>query len=351
MKPGLPENSAVTPILQRLPVAALSRQMPAWWARVWGLTLFGGVRPEGIPAGVPVSLIETPVLAGPADCCEVWLAAAPLQEGQAGPLRYRYNDLMLYGALEGEDAPPASAAELDETPLQRGTAAAYRQIFSLIDGSGHPCLTRVWNYFPAIFQVEASSERYWQFNAGRQAAFIARQRATTGSVPAACALGNRGRTLSLAFFALAGEALAIENPRQICAYHYPSQYGPKSPTFSRAMQVPGGPLFISGTASIVGHQTLHPDDARAQTLESLNNIEALLAEARHLSPAAMPLSLAALCYRVYVRDPADLEIIQASFVARVGPAAPVLFLLADICRQDLLVEIEASALHPLECPA
>ena len=62
----------------------------------------------------------------------------------------------------------------------------------------------------------------------------------------------------------------------------PGDYGPRSPTFSRAALVyPAGQeiLFISGTASIVGHQTVHPGDVVGQCRESMENIAAVLAEA------------------------------------------------------------------------
>src|SRR5213082_3849534 len=58
-------------------------------------------------------------------------------------------------------------------------------------------------------------------------------------------------------------------------------YGSHSPLFSRATllrQSGGLALFISGTASIVGHTSLHVGDTVAQTRETLANIEALRAE-------------------------------------------------------------------------
>ena len=83
----------------------------------------------------------------------------------------------------------------------------------------------------------------------------------------------------------------IENPRQTSAYHYPPKFGKHSPIFSRACsgaarQRPS--LFISGTASIVGHETIHPGDVRAQTRETMANINALLDEANRLF-GSMPL--------------------------------------------------------------
>ena len=102
-------------------------------------------------------------------------------------------------------------------------------------------------------------ERYRQFNIGRQDAFLDSHRGATGNVPAASAIGLAGGPLSVAFLAGATPALAVENPRQVSAYLYPADYGPRSPTFSRAVRATLSgqeALFVSGTASIVGHRTV-----------------------------------------------------------------------------------------------
>jgi chorismate lyase / 3-hydroxybenzoate synthase len=141
----------------------------------------------------------------------------------------------------------------------------------------------------------------------------------------------------------------VENPRQVSAYDYPREYGTHSPAFSRATllrQSGSVTLFISGTASIVGHRSLHVDDTAAQTRETLANIQALLAEANGVAPGAR-FTLEALACKVYVRRPGDLPVIQTELAAALGPEARILYLQADICRQDLLVEIEATATSPL----
>jgi len=53
-----------------------------------------------------------------------------------------------------------------------------------------------------------------------------------------------------------------------------------------------------------------------------------------------------LACKVYVRRPADLPLVQAELEAALGGGARVVYLQADICRQDLLVEIEAAAMYP-----
>ena len=129
------------------------------------------------------------------------------------------------------------------------------------------------------------------------------------------------------------------------AYRYPSEHGPHSPTFSRAVVYPAGGaemLFVSGTASIVGHRTLHAGDVAAQTRETLANLEAVFAEANRVSrPGAFAIREAS--FKVYVRRADDAERVRREVFAALGDGADAHFLRADICRRDLLVEIEAIA--------
>jgi chorismate lyase/3-hydroxybenzoate synthase len=206
---------------------------------------------------------------------------------------------------------------------------------------------RVWNFLPDINGTSHGSERYWQFNSARQDGFIACARAVTGAVPAACGVGSpRGTPLMIYFLASATAPTVIENPRQVSAYHYPPAYSPRSPTFSRAcvMDFPNGRmLFISGTASILGHATVHIGDAAAQTRETLRNIEALLAGANQ--GARAPFAISDLRYKAYVRHAADQPLIERELRAAFGENAQALYLHADLCRQDLSVEIEATGCH------
>jgi enamine deaminase RidA (YjgF/YER057c/UK114 family) len=138
---------------------------------------------------------------------------------------------------------------------------------------------------------------------------------------------------------------AIENPRQVSAYYYPSKYGPKSPTFSRAAlltEPAGKTLLVSGTASIVGHESVHTDDVAAQTRETIVNINVLIAEANRLS-GHPHYTADMLAYKVYVRNPQHLGTIATELRTAVGHRATVTYLHADVCRRDLLVEIEAAS--------
>jgi chorismate lyase / 3-hydroxybenzoate synthase len=297
--------------------------------------------------GVPCMHVVMPRLDAGDAVCEVWQGSGKLAQGQHGNIRYSHDDEILFGVMTLPET--LFAASPGKTPLQQAAEAAYRQAFALLDALGYPHPFRFWNYIADINGQSFGLERYRQFNLGRQDAFLAHARDVTGKVPAACALGSTHGPLTIAFVAGRVAPLSIENPRQTSAYDYPQQYGPRSPTFSRACLVrleKEEILFISGTASVVGHATLHPGNVVAQARETMINIKAVLAEANRLS-SRHGFNLADLHYRVYVRHPADLAQVRAELSHCVGGTPKAIYLQADVCRQDLLLEIEATAATPL----
>ena len=294
----------------------------------------------------PLAHVHTPVLGAAREMLEVWRADAPAQRGSHGRVRFAWGGDFLFGSLAVHESELANATGPGNaaTPLEMATGLAYREMYAALAAAGSPQLVRVWNYIPDINLDTHGLERYRQFNKGRHEAKIACGRVVAGSVPAASALGAAaGSPLTMYFLASRRAPAFIENPRQVSAYRYPAQYGPRSPAFSRATvlgEAREAMLFVSGTASIVGHQTLHAGDPAAQTRETLANIEALLDEAARRTGTGT-LQLETLAYKVYVRDPKDLPAIRAELESALGAEAAVLYLKADICRRDLAVEIEA----------
>ena len=297
-------------------------------------------------AELPFLAVDMALPGGEAAICEVWHSAEPLTAGRHGPIRYRQGETLLFGCLSlDEDA--RGPTDTGYAPLQLTADAAYRAIFALLEARPDYSVLRFWNYFPAINLESHGMERYRQFNVGRQDAFLAHGRPVIGNAPAACALGSAGGGLHIAFLAARTNVIGIENPRQLSAYHYPGKYGPRSPTFARAGLVDlngRDMLFISGTASIVGHQTVHLGDVAAQTRECLHNIAAILVEANRQAPRA-DFRLDALAYKVYVRHAVDLGTVRREIAEFIGATVSAVFLQADVCRADLLVEIEASGGH------
>ena len=218
--------------------------------------------------------------------------------------------------------------------------AAYRVYDDALKGLAELDMAayRIWNFIPAINEGRGDAETYRQFCLGRARA-LADNGLGDAKLCAASGVGAlRDAKLSCVFFASSHTAQHFENPRQVSAYRYPRQYGPKPPSFARAT-LHQGTLFISGTASIVGHETQHVGDVVAQTRETCNNVEALLAKVR----AEKGVVLEPNALRVYLRHAADLPAVSDIVRQRFPNVAPA-FLHTDICRETLLVEMEGEFL-------
>ena len=341
----------------RLNLAYVSRADGAQRDDVLGIATFHDT-PAGTlgDTGIPIAQVNTPVLPTDTPLYEIWSTGEVAESGQQGHVQFRRTQEMLFGciAVAEQDFAVQDANPAATSALHRATAHAYREICATLETQGYPHLLRIWNYLPDINCHSHGTERYRQFNTARLQALRASGRAVAGRVPAASALGADSESPLVIYF-LAGQVapMFVENPRQVSAYHYPEQYGVHRPAFSRAAllrQTGSLALFISGTASIVGHRSLHIGDAGAQTRETLTNIKALLGEANRLADGAH-FDLDALAYKVYVRRPEALPVIQSQLAAGLGPRSQIIYLQADICRQDLVVEIEATGICPLAAVA
>src|ERR1700678_3074397 len=330
--------------LDYVPMDQIAGRPASWWSNVLGVVGFSKL--PAIDAGqVPVAASMTPSLGAAArSLCEVWRVERPVDSelsSRRGRVHYRFCDDFLFGTLTLEE----HAFDGDSAALSEATTTAYRHIFEVLERAEHRHLIRVWNYLPEINREADGDERYRHFNTARQAAFRSVGRPTEGTVPAACALGSpAGSPISIYFLAARQSPKMIENPRQTSAYHYPPKFGRHSPTFSRACVLnasAGTTLFVSGTASIVGHETIHRGDVDAQTRETMDNINALLDEANRVAGPAR-YSLDGLKFKVYVRRPSDLGAIEGILSRSLRPSTPIVYLQADVCREDLLVEIEAT---------
>jgi chorismate lyase/3-hydroxybenzoate synthase len=267
---------------------------------------------------------------------ECWRVDQPVVAGREGGVDWWQAGEVLFMACLQPDDGREDAADLTES--------CYRELFHVAELRDCPRLLRAWNYLPAINQGRGDEERYRRFCVGRGRVLEALGIGET-DLCAGTAIG--GDDPRFRVFALAGKrpGLHIENPRQVSAYRYPRSYGPRSPSFARATALPQGDgsvlLMVSGTASVVGHKTLHDGDLDGQLDEIVINLNALLAESvMRLGRPGLgrfgPHSL----LRVYVRRADDWPRV-AERLKRAWPDTPLVGLRGDVCRSDLLVEIEA----------
>jgi chorismate lyase/3-hydroxybenzoate synthase len=261
---------------------------------------------------------------------EVWRGRGPVEYGRTGEIRWSSNRDYVFARLQTLEAEHG------------GIAGAARHAYAMLGDwcRANPTrhVLRIWNYLDSINAGEGDDERYRQFCAGRSAGIDG----LFGSAfPAATAIGLRhGRGLLQMYWLAARQAgVPMENPRQISAWRYPRSYGPAAPTFTRAMRAPTQPeqIYISGTAAIIGHASRHAGDTLAQLDETLANLDSLLAPTRgncalRFGPGSV--------LKVYLRRGEDASTLRGALRDRLGADTPMLILHGDVCRAELLLEID-----------
>lgn len=225
-------------------------------------------------------------------------------------------------------------------------------------------LVKIWIYVDGICAADGESTRYQALNRARHAVFE-QLRFDRSSIeararfPASTGIGARAaeRQILVAGVACRGDGailVPLENFRQTPAYRYPSTVSDFAPLFSRAMVTVVGDTaltYISGTASILGTGSAFENDAAAQTRLALENIDALLA-VDSLRAAGVPVSAGGLASlvqcTVYITRRLDAGVIRALCTAVLPAGVPVTYIEGDVCRPELLVEIEGVAWTPIE---
>lgn len=277
--------------------------------------------------------IGVPVLAG--EPVETLFAGLPAAGEEAGFRLFGGEEGMLVGLMV-----TPSGAELENL-----TEEAYAGLLKLTRARGlHPA--RIWNYVPDInADSPAGLEVYRVFCRGRAAAF--ERAGWTGPLPAASAVGGEPGRLAILFVASRGRAVAHENPEQVPAFEYPADYGPRSPSFSRAMQVDAAGrrwTFVSGTAAIKGHVSQAAGNLSGQIDCTLDNLRLISTECGLGAQLAADTG-AERHFKIYLRHASDLATARAALEGELLRAGDrVTWLRSDICRSDLLIEIEATVI-------
>lgn len=248
----------------------------------------------------------------------------------------------------------------EQADVYVGSSAMFHKAHEVLARSG--ChfnrVIRTWLYQGNIVGHEGQTVRYHELNRARTDFFEADAQ-VAAPYPASTGIGQEGTEVTMSCVALTSDDnntfynVALENPCQTSAFDYEKKYSAKSPKFSRAMAtVLDGQaiIWVSGTASITDSETRHPGDVAAQTHQTLENIRELISTenlARHdvdghdIDGLGADLGDLASA-RVYIKHRADYQVVRSICEKLLG-RTPAIYVEADICRDDLLVEIEAIA--------
>ncbi len=262
----------------------------------------------------------------------------------------------VYGAGIASEHPGGDTGE--------SAAGAFGRMKAVLDREGLTFgdVVRQWNYIQDILGVTTvrglTRQNYQAFNDVRSE-FYAASRFPRG-YPAATGIGQRAGGVLIEFVAVSPDSavriLPLSNPRQTDAHRYSEQVlvgqpvtgAPvkSPPKFERAKIVAGGSsgiVYVSGTAAVVGEKSAARQDVASQTRTTLANIAVLTGDINlrraglRRPPAAGGLSF----LRAYVKRAADIPRVRKVCEEALGPI-PALYVQADICREELLVEIEGA---------
>mgnify|MGYP001423823467 CR=1 FL=1 len=264
--------------------------------------------------------------AADAQMCEVWSVTGGVTRGQTGQSFWSKSaDVICVAYWLSKD---------DCQQIEAKTQQGYASMLNVLKKQGFPYPFRFWNYLPGINVGDGDKEVYKKFCTGRLKAFE-EAGIQPDAFPSASALGHHSDGAVFYVFASAVKPRHFKNNKQVNAYEYPRQYGISSPSFARAttLRLKQAPyLFISGTASIIGHQTVELGNLERQLEVTLSNIQHLLATA---NPDNRQLST----FKVYVRHAEHVPRTR-QWLSQRYPEVEAVYTIADICRKDLLVEIE-----------
>lgn len=298
---------------------------------------------------VPESLIGAESL-----CVEVHEVGdvTRLTSGVYDSIHYQYmeNDSQILLEVEGI---PSSDCSMS---VARQSQEIFDRLQDLFQKLGFEIsdIVRQWNYIGDITGTRGTLQNYQAYNDARSL-FYQNEQWRYG-YPAATGIGAHFDGIIVSCIAVKSKQgkedgiYALDNPLQIAAHAYSSEVLvnlnrnalPATPKFERAKLVALADsllCFISGTASIRGEKSTHTLSPSMQARQTIENIRYLISE-ENLKRHACPPVLLELCnLRVYIKDEAFYEEVR-SIVAAEFPDIPTVYLVTDICRTELLVEME-----------
>jgi enamine deaminase RidA (YjgF/YER057c/UK114 family) len=227
--------------------------------------------------------------------------------------------------------------------------------------TGFEHVVRTWFYLGSITQPEGEIQRYKELNRARTDLYqnvsfcrsLSEPMIPQGIYPASTGIGTAGMGLVASCLSVQTTRkdaflVALENPQQTPSYAYPRRHSPKSPKFSRVMALVLGEhaiTWVSGTASIVNSESRHYGDIGKQTEQAIENIARLISRENFTfhGVSGVGATLRQLAkIRVYIKRQEDFAACKTICESHCGEV-PAIYAIADICRPELLVEIEGLA--------
>jgi enamine deaminase RidA (YjgF/YER057c/UK114 family) len=249
----------------------------------------------------------------------------------------------------------ADSLLLDYTSQCNSVFDKISSVFNL-ENIGVQHIVRQWNYVGDITDFENGNQHYQLFNNARSEFY--KNVDFPNGYPAATGISMSLKSIFVSVLAIVPTSetiiAAIDNSLQIPAYNYSetvlvegkTNHLKTTPKFERGKYITNGKsriFYVSGTAAIRAEQSTNPNEAALQTRQTVENINFLISNEniqRYTIEKNVYLSLNSI--RVYVKRCQDYAAIKAE-VEKAWPNVTAIYLLAEVCRTELLVEIEGIA--------
>jgi enamine deaminase RidA (YjgF/YER057c/UK114 family) len=287
---------------------------------------------------------------------------------QADHIIHRHNDETSWLIIENSSMKMLVASgvsdDTDAGNILQSSNTAFNTIQKVLSDEGmvFSDIIRQWNYIEQITRIDNTnnsvSQHYQIFNDVRSKFY--QQASFKNGFPAATGIGTDcgGIIIDIiaAKFGMDCAAIPIKSPIQLDAYTYSkdvlaennsmSDFCRTTPKFERA-KIFITPLhkwiFISGTAAIVGQKSIPQPSAEVQTEMTIQNILSLISSENLLNHGMHPGEIANINnLRVYIKYSKDILPVK-KICNKHFPGIPAVYIVADICRPELLVEIEGQA--------
>jgi hypothetical protein len=296
--------------------------------------------PDGVP---PYSFIAQKPLLGGLNlevCLFEEMAGQRISYHQFSGIRYltiqtaECRELIMGGSVPDD---------LTEGTFQQAWSA-FQKIGSIFRREKMPVnsIIRQWNYIGDITGTSSGEQNYHQFNLARSHFYDLAQ--WDSGYPAATGIGIKTGGVMVRIEALLSASpsirnIAINNVLQVPAHQYSAEVLAgnenilSTPKFERARLLGTGDyetVFVSGTAAIRGEQSMAPGDAAEQTRITLENIFSLFPGM--VNPVFE-------VFIIYLKREEDFTVVKGIVEKTIPEVSPV-YLLAGLCRDELLVEME-----------
>uniref|UniRef100_UPI0040566134 chorismate transformation enzyme, FkbO/Hyg5 family n=1 Tax=Alistipes sp. TaxID=1872444 RepID=UPI0040566134 len=265
-----------------------------------------------------------------------------------------------YGIIENEQEKMLFVEGIPASDFSKSVKQQSQEVFTKLDnllsayGYGADDIVRQWNFIGSIVSYRNGKQNYQEFNDARTCYYATGE--WKNGYPAATGIGAEGDCIivgGIAFKKIGADTKGIypiDNPLQVAAHIYSKRVlidddvnaMKSTPKFERAKLIEtacGACCFVSGTAAIRGEESVDASSVKMQTIKTIENIEYLVSKENLVRFGCKPYDLEYVKLHVYIKNAEDYdvvrEVVEASFAQ-----IPVVYSIADVCRSELLVEIE-----------